>query len=66
MTETTLKARRVWEDNTKMDLKDIEGKNVDWVCVVEDKEMKGYYKDDTEDNTEDDTEDDTEHSVAIK
>jgi hypothetical protein len=37
MTKTTLKARRLKENNIKIDLKDIERKNVNWVCVVEDK-----------------------------
>ena len=45
----TLKTRRVWADNIKMDLNDIEGKNVDWVCVVQDKKkMEGCFEDDTE------------------
>jgi hypothetical protein len=34
MTETTQKTGRVWEDNIKIDLKNIVEKNVDWVCVI--------------------------------
>jgi hypothetical protein len=32
--------RRRWEDNIKMDLKETEFKNVDWICLFQDRDRR--------------------------